>query len=76
MPDIEEFSAIINPGESAILAVASTREVPAVVKGQIVPRKRMKVTLSADHRVVDGADGAKFVLALKRVIENPLEILA
>lgn len=76
MPDIEEFSAIINPGESAILAVASTRLVPAVVNGQIVPRKRMKVSLSADHRVVDGADGAKFVLALKRVIENPLEILA
>lgn len=76
MPDIEEFSAIINPGEGAILAVASTREVPAVVNGQVVVRKRMKVTLSADHRVADGADGAKFVLALKRVLENPLELLA
>ncbi|GAB4453358.1 MAG: pyruvate dehydrogenase complex dihydrolipoamide acetyltransferase [Armatimonadaceae bacterium] len=75
MPDITEFTAIINPGEGAILAIASTREVPAVVDGQVVPRKRMKVTLSADHRVSDGADGANFVLALKRVIENPLEIL-
>jgi pyruvate dehydrogenase E2 component (dihydrolipoamide acetyltransferase) len=74
-PDIEDFAAIINPGEGAILAVASTREVPAVVKGQIVPRKRMKVTLSADHRVVDGADGAQFLITLKRVMENPLEIL-
>jgi pyruvate dehydrogenase E2 component (dihydrolipoamide acetyltransferase) len=75
LPDITDFGAIINPGESAILAIASTREVPAVVDGQVVPRKRMKVTLSADHRVSDGADGAKFVLALKRVIENPMEIL-
>jgi pyruvate dehydrogenase E2 component (dihydrolipoamide acetyltransferase) len=74
-PDIENFAAIINPGEGAILAVSSTREVPAVVKGQVVPRKRMKVTLSADHRVVDGADGAQFLISLKRVLENPLEIL-
>jgi pyruvate dehydrogenase E2 component (dihydrolipoamide acetyltransferase) len=75
-PDIEDFSAIVNPGEGAILAVASTRLVPAVVDGQIVPRKRMKVTLSVDHRVVDGADGAQFLISLKRVIENPLEMLA
>jgi pyruvate dehydrogenase E2 component (dihydrolipoamide acetyltransferase) len=74
-PDIENFAAIINPGEGAILAVSSTREVPAVIKGQVVPRKRMKVTLSADHRVVDGADGAQFLISLKRVLENPLEIL-
>lgn len=75
-PDIEEFAAIVNPGEGAILAVASTRTVPAVVDGQVVPRKRMKVTLSVDHRVVDGADGAQFLIALKRIIENPLEALA
>ncbi|MDX1932375.1 MAG: dihydrolipoamide acetyltransferase family protein [Capsulimonadales bacterium] len=76
LPDIEDFAAIINPGEGAILAVASTRLVPAVVDGQVVPRKRMKVTLSADHRVVDGADGANFLVTLKRVIENPLDLVA
>ncbi len=73
--EVENFSAIVNPGEGAILAVSSTRTVPAVVGGQIVARKRMKVTLSADHRVVDGADGAAFLGDLKRVIENPVEIL-
>jgi pyruvate dehydrogenase E2 component (dihydrolipoamide acetyltransferase) len=74
--EIDEFSAIINPGEAAILAVASARVVPAVVGGQIVPRRRMKVTLSVDHRVVDGAAGARFLASLKRIIENPVEILA
>jgi pyruvate dehydrogenase E2 component (dihydrolipoamide acetyltransferase) len=49
------FAAIINPGEAAILAVSSIRTVPAVVGDAIVPRKRMKVTLCADHRVMDGA---------------------
>jgi pyruvate dehydrogenase E2 component (dihydrolipoamide acetyltransferase) len=73
--EVENFSAIVNPGEGAILAVSSTRVVPAVVGGQIVARKRMKVTLSADHRVVDGADGAAFLGDLKRVIESPVEML-
>ena len=74
-PDIENFAAIINPGEGAILAISSTRKVPAVIGDNIVVRRRMKVTLSADHRVVDGADGAQFLISLKRVLENPLEIL-
>ena len=74
--EVENFSAIVNPGEGAILAVAATRSVPAVVNGQITVRKRMKVTLSADHRVVDGADAAGFLGDLKRLIENPLEMLA
>ena len=73
--EVENFAAIVNPGEAAILAVSSTRTVAAVVNGQVVPRKRMKVTLSADHRVVDGADGAAFLGALKKAIENPLELL-
>ncbi|MBB6050881.1 dihydrolipoamide acetyltransferase family protein [Armatimonas rosea] len=73
--EVENFAAIVNPGEAAILAVSSTRTVAAVVNGQLVPRKRMKVTLSADHRVVDGADGAAFLGALKKAIENPLELL-
>ena len=54
--DVENFAAIINPGEGAILAVSGTRTVPAVVNGAIVARRRMKVTLSADHRVVDGSE--------------------
>lgn len=73
--EVENFAAIVNPGEGAILAVSATRTVPAVVAGQLVARKRMKVTLSADHRVVDGADAAAFLGALKRVIESPLEML-
>jgi pyruvate dehydrogenase E2 component (dihydrolipoamide acetyltransferase) len=75
-PEVESFSGIINPGEGAILAVASIRAVPAVVGGQVVPRKRMNVTISADHRVIDGADCARFLTALKRIIEHPLQILA
>ena len=75
LPGITEFSAIINPGEGAILAVSSTIETPAVVNGQVVPRKRMKVTISGDHRVMDGADGARFLVSLKRIIENPMEML-
>jgi pyruvate dehydrogenase E2 component (dihydrolipoamide acetyltransferase) len=73
--DVENFAAIINPGEGAILAVASARQVPAVVDGQVVPRRRMKVTLCADHRVMDGVAGAQFLQELKRIIENPLQIL-
>ena len=73
--EVENFAAIVNPGEGAILAVSSTRTVAAVVNGQVVPRTRRKVTLSADHRVVDGADAAAFLGALKKVIENPLELL-
>jgi pyruvate dehydrogenase E2 component (dihydrolipoamide acetyltransferase) len=75
-PDVENFAAIINPGEGAILAVSSIRRVPAVVGDEIVPRKRMKVTLCADHRVTDGAAGALFLQSLKRIVENPVQILA
>ena len=74
--DVENFAAIINPGEGAILAVSAIRQVAAVVDGQVVPRKRMKVTLCADHRVMDGVAGAIFLQSLRRVIENPLQILA
>lgn len=74
--DVENFAAIINPGEAGILAVSSIRQVAAVVDGQVTPRKRMKVTLCADHRVMDGVEGAEFLQTLKRVIENPLQILA
>lgn len=70
MMDVENFSAIINPGESAILAVASAQPQPVVRDGRIVVRHMMKVTLSCDHRVVDGALGARFVNAVKQKIEN------
>jgi pyruvate dehydrogenase E2 component (dihydrolipoamide acetyltransferase) len=74
MMGIEEFSAIINPPEAAILAVGAVREVPVVEKGQIVVGRRMKMTLSVDHRVADGAQGARFLATLKSMLENPLLI--
>ena len=70
---IEQFTAIINPPASAILAVGATKRVPVVQEdGAIVARQRMKVTLSCDHRVLDGAVGAQFLQTLRQVLENPL----
>ncbi|MCX7993333.1 MAG: 2-oxo acid dehydrogenase subunit E2 [Fimbriimonadales bacterium] len=69
---IEQFTAIINPPASAILAVGATKRVPVVNDdGSITPRQRMKVTMSCDHRVIDGAVGAQFLQTLKQVLENP-----
>ncbi len=70
MMNVEAFGAIINPGESAILAVASSVSTPVVRDGEIVIRDMMKVTLSCDHRVVDGAMGAAFANAVKNNLEN------
>jgi pyruvate dehydrogenase E2 component (dihydrolipoamide acetyltransferase) len=70
MMDVESFGAIINPGESAILAVASTRPTPVVRDGKIVVRQIMKLTLSCDHRIVNGALGAKFTNAIKHKLED------
>jgi pyruvate dehydrogenase E2 component (dihydrolipoamide acetyltransferase) len=67
---IDVFSAIINPGESAILAVASAREEPAVVAGQIRIRTRMALTLSADHRLIDGATAAEFLNFIRGRLED------
>jgi len=72
---IEEFTAIINPPNACILAVGAIRDVPVVEDGQIVPGKRMKVTLSSDHRVVDGAKAAEFLNTVRNLIENPLSML-
>lgn len=72
MYDIENFAAIINPPEGAILAVGSIVEKPIVENGQIVVGHTIKVTLSCDHRVVDGAIGAEFLQSFKKNIENPL----
>jgi pyruvate dehydrogenase E2 component (dihydrolipoamide acetyltransferase) len=70
MLDIENFTAIINPGESAILAVSSTLKQPVVKDGQIVVRDIMKMTLSSDHRIIDGATAAKFANAIKQKLEE------
>jgi len=70
MMDVESFGAIINPGESAILAVASTKPQAIVRDGKIVVRQMMKLTLSCDHRIVDGALGAKFINGIKHKIED------
>ena len=75
MFDIDQFTAIINPPEAAILAVGSTNEKPVVVDGEIQVRRRMRVTMSCDHRVVDGATGARFLQTFKAMLENPLELV-
>jgi pyruvate dehydrogenase E2 component (dihydrolipoamide acetyltransferase) len=72
MMGIEEFSAVINPPEGAILAVGAVAEKAVVVKGQIEVGLRCRMTLSCDHRVVDGATGAKFLQTLKQILENPV----
>ena len=72
---VDEFSAIINPPEGAILAVGAIVEKPVVVDGQLAVGKRMRVTLSADHRVLDGAMGARFLADLKAGLEAPLTLL-
>ncbi len=74
MMGIEEFSAIINPPEAGILAVGAVREVPVVEEGEVKVGRRMKLTLSVDHRVADGAQGARFLQTLTRMLENPLLI--
>ena len=72
MFNIEEFTAIINPPDACILAVGGIIEKPVVKNGQIVIGKTMKVTLSCDHRVVDGVVGSKFLATLKNYLENPI----
>ncbi len=72
---IEEFTAIINPPDACILAVGGISQVPVVKNGQVVPGNVMKVTLSCDHRVVDGATGSAFLQTLKSLLEEPLRML-
>ncbi|HUV04899.1 MAG TPA: dihydrolipoamide acetyltransferase family protein [Armatimonadota bacterium] len=75
MFDVESFAAIINPPESATLAVGTIRESPVVVDGQVAVSKRMKATISADHRVLDGAVAAEFLNEVKRRLESPISLL-
>ena len=75
MLDIDEFTAVINPPESAILAVGRIAAKPVVYDGQVVARRRLRLTLSCDHRIVDGATGATFLKTLKQMLENPLALV-
>jgi pyruvate dehydrogenase E2 component (dihydrolipoamide acetyltransferase) len=72
---VDQFAAVINPPEGAILAVGQVREAPVVSEGAVVAGKRLALTLSCDHRVVDGAIGAAFLAELRRLIEHPLRVL-
>jgi pyruvate dehydrogenase E2 component (dihydrolipoamide acetyltransferase) len=75
MFDVESFTAVINPPESAILAIGSITPTPVALDGQVVIRDRMKVTLSSDHRAIDGALAAHFLQEVKRLLEEPMGIL-
>jgi pyruvate dehydrogenase E2 component (dihydrolipoamide acetyltransferase) len=72
---IEEFTAIINPPDSCIMAVGGIIQKPVVKDGEIVVGNMMKVTLSCDHRVVDGATGAQFLNTFKDILENPIRLM-
>jgi pyruvate dehydrogenase E2 component (dihydrolipoamide acetyltransferase) len=75
MYDVDQFTAIINPPEAAILAVGSAKQVPVVINGEISIATLMKATLSIDHRISDGAEGARFLQALAKYIEEPFRLL-
>ena len=72
---IEEFTAVINPPEAGIIAVGAVEERPVVREGQVVVQPRMRITMSCDHRVIDGAQGARFLATLKSFLEEPAAIL-
>ena len=72
---IDQFTAIINPPEAGILAIGAVESKAVVVDGAVSVRQRMRITMSCDHRVIDGATGAKFLQTLRRVIENPLMLV-
>lgn len=75
MFDIDQFTAVINPPEAGILAVGSIAPKPVAVDGTVTVRRRLRVTMSCDHRVIDGATGAAFLKTLKQMLENPLAML-
>jgi pyruvate dehydrogenase E2 component (dihydrolipoamide acetyltransferase) len=75
MLDIEEFTAVINPPEAGILAVGRIVQKAVVHEGQLAARRRLRLTMSCDHRVIDGATGAQFLKTLKAMLENPLALV-
>jgi pyruvate dehydrogenase E2 component (dihydrolipoamide acetyltransferase) len=76
MYEIEQFQAIINPPEAAILAVGAIRDTPIVENGQIIPGKQMHLTISVDHRLVDGATAAQFLRRVKQLLQKPLSLFS
>jgi pyruvate dehydrogenase E2 component (dihydrolipoamide acetyltransferase) len=72
---IDQFTAIINPPETGILAIGGVEERPVLIDGQLEVRQRMRVTMSCDHRAIDGATGAKFLQTVRRYMENPLSLI-
>jgi pyruvate dehydrogenase E2 component (dihydrolipoamide acetyltransferase) len=72
---IDQFTAIINPPEVGILAIGAVEDKPVIVGDEIEVRKKLRVTMSCDHRAVDGAVGAKFLQTLRRMLENPLMLV-
>ena len=72
---IEQFTGVINPPEAGILAVGAVEDRPVAADGQVVVRRRMRMTMSCDHRVIDGAQGARFLVTLKDILEKPLSVL-
>ncbi len=75
MLDIDQFTAVINPPEAGILAIGAITQQAVGHNGQVTLRRRMRVTMSCDHRVIDGATGAKFLQTVKRMLENPLSMV-
>ncbi len=75
MFDIDQFTGVINPPEAGLIAVGSIAEKPVVVDGEVRIRRRMRLTMSCDHRVIDGASGARFLQTVRRMLENPLAIV-
>ena len=75
MFDIDEFTAVINPPEAGIVAVGAIVPKPVVVDGAVTVRRRLRLTMSCDHRVIDGAVGARFLQTLRRMVENPLMLV-
>jgi pyruvate dehydrogenase E2 component (dihydrolipoamide acetyltransferase) len=75
MFDIDQFTAVINPPEAGILAVGRIVAKPVAVEGAVVVRRRLRLTMSCDHRVIDGATGAAFLQTLTQMLENPLAML-
>jgi pyruvate dehydrogenase E2 component (dihydrolipoamide acetyltransferase) len=75
MFDIDHFTAVINPPETGILAVGSIAPKPVADGDRVIIRRRMRMTMSCDHRVIDGATGAAFLKTLKGMLENPLALV-
>ena len=75
MMQIDQFTAIINPPEVGILAIGAATDVPVLIDGEFRPRKHLRLTMSCDHRAVDGAVGARFLVTLRRLVENPLMLV-